>query len=154
MKIYIKGKCNHVTKKRIKNSIRFYANKLMTVRLTDKISIWVKCIHMEGDEIATCTWLDDNRRPKEFEIELKNNISVRRTLMVLAHEMVHVKQYAKSELVDNLKKNAVSFKGKVYAHSETAEEKYWDSPWEIEAFGRELGLYLSYMDYEKLQKKS
>ena len=31
--------------------------------------------------------------------------------------------------------------------------KYWDRPWEIEAHGREVGLFLQWVDKEGLQKK-
>lgn len=155
MKVYIKGASKHLKdKNRAKNAILFYA-KILMPRLMDKITIYLTFKPMNGCEIATCSWFDDYRRPKEFEIEVNNSMSVRRTLMAIAHEMVHVKQYAKGELVDHIRSSKVSFKGTIYNHpSPSFEDDYWDAPWEIEAFGRELGLYLRYMEHEKLQKRN
>ncbi len=155
MKVHIKGESKHLDKNRAREAIKFYA-KILMPRLVDKITIFLSFKHMKNDyEIANCSWSDDNRRPREFEIEVNNSMSVRKTLMAIAHEMVHVKQYARGELVDHVRSSKVSFKGKVYNHpSPSFEDDYWDAPWEIEAFGRELGLYLRYMEYEKKLKKT
>jgi hypothetical protein len=37
------------------------------------------------------------------------------------------------------------YKGQMYRE----DMNYWDCPWEIEAFGRELGLYKMFMESEK-----
>ncbi len=59
----------------------------------------------------------------------------------LAHEMVHVKQYVTGELVDTDGLN-VFWKGELYKDAKSAneDEAYWNSPWEIEAYGRERGM--------------
>jgi hypothetical protein len=59
----------------------------------------------------------------------------------IAHEMVHVKQYVLRELVDTDGPN-VYWKGELYKDSSSAteDEAYWNSPWEIEAYGRERGM--------------
>ena len=71
----------------------------------------------------------------------------------LAHEMVHLKQYAKNELG---KEFSLTTKGGVKImtrwknelwKAKTKECPYWDSPWEIEAYGREVGLYRRWVDH-------
>lgn len=62
--------------------------------------------------------------------------------MVLAHEMVHVKQYALGELVDA--NSYCMWKGQRYQEFEADSEEYYFSPWEVEAFGMQVGLYRLY----------
>lgn len=61
---------------------------------------------------------------------------------VLAHEMVHVKQYVTGELVDH--GTHCSWKGKAYKEYEADSEEYFFSPWEVEAYGMQVGLYRLY----------
>lgn len=77
-----------------------------------------------------CCELDDN----EFEIDIKRTLRMRDMLTTLAHEMVHVKQYVKGEL------------------TQTNEQDipYWDRPSEIEAHGREIGLFITWAEKERL----
>lgn len=59
---------------------------------------------------------------------------------ILAHEMVHFKQYVTGELKP-LIGNAVIWHGQVtYMYTDPREWGYWNSPWELEAFGRQQGL--------------
>ena len=55
--------------------------------------------------------------------------------------MVHLKQYAKGELSNEL--ITAKWQGKTYKISGSLED-YLNYPWEIEAFGREHGMYLVY----------
>lgn len=64
-------------------------------------------------------------------------------LSVLAHEMVHVKQYVKGELVYHGK--YCSWHGKRYEEFEANSEEYFFSPWEVEAFGMQVGLHRLYL---------
>tara|TARA_B110000503_G_C7149605_1_gene414550 strand:+ start:2479 stop:2877 length:399 start_codon:yes stop_codon:yes gene_type:complete len=76
-----------------------------------------------------CCHLDEN----EYEIEIKRSLRMRDMLTTLAHELVHVKQYVKQEMPDSI-----------------TEGDYWDRPHEIEAHGRETGLFLRWCEKEKL----
>jgi hypothetical protein len=71
----------------------------------------------------------------EYEIDIKRSLRLRDMLTTLAHEMVHVKQY---ELGQN--KNEDEF-------------DYWDKPSEIEAHGRETGLFVTWAEQNKLAHK-
>lgn len=64
-------------------------------------------------------------------------------LSILAHEMVHVKQYVKGELIDHGK--YCKWHGKKYQESEINSEEYFFSPWEVEAYGMQVGLYHFYL---------
>ena len=60
-------------------------------------------------------------------------------LSSLAHEMVHIKQFATGELVDNPSGKTVKWMGKRVSVRD--DDGYWTLPWEIEAYGRQPGLY-------------
>ena len=89
-----------------------------------------------------CCETDDNRT---FEIEVDKSQKLRAMLETVAHEMVHVKQYARRELSPDKH----TWMGKTY---NPAKVDYWDLPWEIEAHGREVGLFIRYCEENKLAK--
>ena len=86
-----------------------------------------------------------NRRAKKPIPRLKA------LMMDSAHELVHVKQYLANELFDYVDGKA-RYKGELFplGHSDN-EEAYYDSPWEIEAYGREYGMYQLFK--KKLQQE-
>jgi hypothetical protein len=71
----------------------------------------------------------------EYEIDIKRSLRLRDMLTTLAHEMVHVKQYELGQY-----KNEDEF-------------DYWDKPSEIEAHGRETGLFVTWAEQNKLAHK-
>jgi histidinol phosphatase-like enzyme len=93
-------------------------------------------------EVVSC---NQRKKPREFLIQIQKNKSQRYMLMTLAHEIVHLKQYAMGELDENMN----VWKGR-RVHSKT---DYWDTPWEIEAHGREAGLYTRFCEKYKLKFK-
>jgi hypothetical protein len=84
-----------------------------------------------------------NNKPREFSIQIHPGIGARSIFETLAHEMVHVKQFALQETDDQLstwKNSSV----------DTAKIDYWWHPWEIEAHGMEPGLLTKFVIQEKL----
>jgi hypothetical protein len=82
---------------------------------------------------------------RTFEIEVDNTLKLRRLLETVAHEMVHVKQYARKELNEYTS----AWQGKLIS----SNTEYWDRPWEIEAHGREVGLFVRWAEQNKLANK-
>jgi hypothetical protein len=56
--------------------------------------------------------------------------------------MVHVKQYARGELYVGARNAKHRWQGKWMSEN----VNYWDHPWEIEAHGRESGLFIQYAE--------
>ena len=74
----------------------------------------------------------------EYEIDIKRSLRLRDLLTTLAHELVHVKQYELGQL----------------NHQAEEEFDYWDKPSEIEAHGRETGLFVTWAEqYKHASKK-
>jgi hypothetical protein len=143
MELHIKGPATARQRKLIGRAVNFYLDLLMTQRLKDKLYITLHLVkNLEGREgvCGDATWEDDNNRPKEFTVRTnwigKGGFAM--TLETIAHELVHVKQFARGEMKDLLSVQKVSWNGKRYDREET---NYWDLPWEIEAHGRERGLF-------------
>lgn len=124
-------------KKYARSMVKFCIKTLMPRMKT--LDITVKLKNPKG-AMGYCLELDDNRT---FEIEADKKLRLRKLLETIAHEMVHVKQYARRELhpVHN------TWCGKTINPKKIS---YWDLPWEIEAHGREAGLFVRWAEQEKL----
>ena len=119
----------------------FYADKLgLDKKLQDKIELEI-LVRKGSDRGACYTNCSPKRVPTYFTIELNpdDDISI---LQTLAHEMVHLKQFATGEL--RLMSKCNKLKDKTWKKSSNEMDDYYDSPWEIEAFGREEGLFLRF----------
>lgn len=82
------------------------------------------------------------------DIMLSANQSIRSIFITAAHEMVHAKQYLSGELADSRKSIHYSiWKGK-QIHIRALN--YYDLPWEIDALGREYGLYRRFVEKYKI----
>jgi len=112
-------------------AVKLFAKKLDIHRLRTNIHVkfhhklFVDNSHSEG----LCESVDS--RNFIIDVALYGN-----WMSTLAHELVHVKQFARGELTENLQ----YWKGK--DHSET---KYWEQPWEKEARRLQKKLMNEYM---------
>jgi hypothetical protein len=123
----------------IKSALEFYANVLMKKNLHKNIMLRV-CFNNAGEN-TTC-WEDDHLRPREFTINICSRMGYQNIFLTLAHEMVHVKQYAMGELRDVMR--GPTPQRWLNAPIDSDNIEYWDLPWEIEAYGREKGLYFRF----------
>ena len=118
---------------KIRTMVEFCIKKLMPRMKT--LNIEVKVTRIKGDAEGYCLRESD----RDFEIEVDSRLPLRKMLETVAHEMVHVKQYARREMNDwQYKEISYKWKG-TYVPDST---NYWDLPWEIEANGREIGLFI------------
>lgn len=143
MQIYTKGSTRK-TQKIVKDLTRFCADMLMSKRLADGLLIRIEFIKdLDNQYDGDCEYVDEESRPKEFLIRVNNSLKLSKKLRTICHEMVHVKQYATGEMkYMSRPARFTKFQGTLYPD----ELDYWDSPWEIEAFGREPGLYTRWID--------
>jgi hypothetical protein len=69
--------------------------------------------------------------PKVIGMVLDTALDQEKLIITMAHEMVHVKQYAKGQMTHTKNGRGRLWKGK------KINAEYYDSPWELEAFGKE-----------------
>jgi len=146
--ITFKGKPKNTSKKLIREAMKFFADYLMTKRLQRNLHIEVVfCDGMPPGIHADAQgyYIDENTSyPKVFDININKNLRLKTLLRGIAHELTHIKQYARSELLDYYRTpELVRWKDEVYdnpAEDKKNLEAYWLAPWEIEARGWEGGL--------------
>jgi hypothetical protein len=148
MNIEIKGKTKAMCKAEIKFATAFFAQYIMGTRLAKNLDIEIQ-FEDQGKAEGYCSPVDAERRPRSFEIGINPKLRRFKMLQCLAHEMVHVKQYARGELSAELV--TAKWQGKIYKLSNSFED-YLNWPWEVEAYGRDRALYLFYQVMLKSEK--
>ena len=143
MILNITGSCKS-TRKLVESAAWSYAERLIGKRLLNTLYIDIKLVRnltdKEGME-GSCIWdeWESKSTPRSYTIELDPSVSLRNILISLAHEFVHVKQWISGEMYEYEEPNKVRFMKKKV---DTSKLNYFDYPWEIEAFGRQLGLFV------------
>jgi len=148
MDITVKGGKQY-QRKYVKSITEFCLKKLMP-RMKD-IDIVIKLKDLKGNAYGYCLAIDGPRadRPREFELEVDSKVTLRKLLTTVAHELVHVKQYARGELYESERQGKHRWQGTWL----NKEPDYWDQPWEIEAAGRETGLFVRWAEANNLGKR-
>jgi len=136
----------------LKEATEFYAAQLMDPRMVRNLVIDLEVrdnLEVQGE----CVDEDGTRNPRFFTIALRRQ-DITEMLKTLAHEMVHVKQHAKNELQSGIMiasrgglKMTSKWMGEIWK-PKGKEDAYYDSPWEIEAYGREVGLFAKWVQYK------
>lgn len=147
-KIRISGAMPIEMKNHFRNAIEFYANRLMAPQLVRNLNIYLKYKHeLDSGTIGQCEILTDSLNPRHFKITInpmtntkKNRVEIFHTL---AHEMVHIKQYAYKQLKYMSRSvEKTKWQGR-YVNEDKV--KYEKLPWEKEAFATEGILFLEYV---------
>lgn len=150
MKVYVRGvKKSKLSLTQTRRAVEFYAERLgISRRLRDKITLFISFEDKSFGFSGLCSWIDEPYRPKEFTIQVVRQ-GIHETLSTLAHEMVHVKQYAKGELRDLITKSDMVVWRGARKTVTNYEETYASQPWEVEAFALETKLKNAFIYQEK-----
>lgn len=133
--------------------VDYCAEHLFPNNLKNKITLDIefsKTLYKEDGILGEIDFDDSNHRPKEFTMTIDCAGSKRTVMETIAHEMVHLKQYAKGELVDLSRSGSTRWQNNLV----DSQTNYWDLPWEIEAHGKELGLFIRWAEAKNLAKYS
>ena len=149
MQVHIKGGSKR-QKQLVRSMVNFCQKKLMPKMYNVEININLRNFGKD-DSLGYAIPSDyaDLHRPREFDVDINKQQKLRRLLETVAHEMVHVKQFARGELYESVRRNKHRWQGKWL----NTDPKYWDQPWEIEAHGREVGLFVQWAEANKLGDK-
>ena len=125
-----------VSKKQINAAMNFFRAELFkrSPRMEHNLFIDIK-LKSKLDADGWCYVEDDDARPREFMIVLNKDIKSIELLTTLAHEMVHVWQYASGKLRQ--------YADGSYRYSKQkyeADTPYLRRPWEGEAYEKEQTL--------------
>ena len=154
MRISIRGIPDKIDLAQIRSAAKWYAAYLMGTKMSKEVSLLISFkqdLKREQSIWAECERRDRAEYPRKFTITLDAHCGMRSTMLALAHEMVHVKQYAIGELHWPENPNLpIRWKGKIVRD----DVIYWEHPWEVEAYGREYGLYVMWRDSIRLLLKA
>ena len=143
MKVIVTGSKDPLFEQELVTAAKFYGKELLSKQLLKHIHLEIVLVSSIPDLGNCCiTYFNDWYKAREFEIQLRRRKSIKGMLQTLAHEMVHLKQFAKGELNDGHTK----WRGKTI-DAEAIE--YHDLPWEIEASSYEYILYALYKEYRQ-----
>lgn len=143
MKISIHKVSDYKTRELIREAAGFFMKELIPSRILRDIKLGVVLTtHLSKQGIWGCC---DARTPKNFIIELHPHKWVTKKLLkTLAHECIHVKQYALGEMQE-IDYNTTMWKSRKIDNEKLS---YHQHPWEIEAFSNEELLYMLWKNYK------
>jgi hypothetical protein len=147
MKVYITGKAENISNTEIRKAIFFYLKKLLGNSSAKKITLDIiidKDLLKTYEMYANISPLEADPRPKHYEMEIDAKLSKKQFLISLAHEMIHLKQFAKNQMRDLESKKMTRWHGEYYVEDNI---DYWRRPWEVEAHKGERVLYEEYLEY-------
>lgn len=156
MRVYFSGK--RVGKRRrelLREAAEYFARYVLSRRMTPKIVLTIRLepdLLRATDQFGYCETvaLDDERNPRKFVVALDAGLTEKKTLLTLAHEMVHVKQFATGELRELTRgPEPWSWMGRRLDPAKKYQVEQ-DSPWEVEALGREQTMYEFFRDHLRL----
>ena len=125
-----------ISKKQINSAMVFFRQSLFDdrPRLGMNTIVDVRVKKNNGAD-GWCEVEDDDRRPREFLILLEKSLDELSLLYTLAHEMVHVWQFATGRL-KHMADGGWKYQGKKYS----SDTPYIERPWEGEAYEKEQEL--------------
>jgi hypothetical protein len=141
--IVIHGTPKKISSYKIREAACFFSDHLLK-RLSKNVKIVIKLknnLYRKTKCFGYAIYTDEDVRPdrhREFEIEMESDMGPVFMIRTLAHELVHVKQYARGELNDSCYGNYQKWQGVMYNEQLIS---YKDLPWEKEALQLERELY-------------
>ena len=148
MKVNISGKAENISNKEIRHAVFFYTKKLLGNSLAKKITLDIiidKELLKNFEMFANISPIEADPRPKHYEMEIDAKLTKKQFLVSLAHEIIHLKQFAKNQMRDLESKKMTRWMGDYYVEDNI---NYWRRPWEVEAHKGEKILYEEYINHK------
>ena len=149
MQIEVTGHRSKKIKEIVYRAVEYYCTLLLDKRRAKSLWIEVELKNrLDNDAEGYCFYEGYDRGNRDFTIQIAKHFKLENILKNIAHECVHLKQFAKGELKDNFNRSSF-WMGKKF---DDQAHDYYDLPWEIEAFGREQGLYYKFLRDNPIDK--
>ena len=152
MKVSTRYKNKHITRKELKFSTAFMLAHLVDEDEHKRTHITTFSKKYEGNNNLCGLVIADKKNKFKFRIYLNPDLSRKRQLLTLAHELVHCKQFMRDELGQTIDLGDAVFTKWNNKMIRENDIDYDCLPWEIEATGREYGLYQRWTDYKNSEK--
>jgi len=146
--ISVIGCRNRQFTKEVKHAAAFMLEQELGKRLFSNVFVRVDVVSglLQSDGVyGDVQWDDDENfmRPREYTIRIhREHDSSKEFYSTLAHEIIHVRQWAKNEMYEFQRGSGTRFRGKIYDSDNMHEDDY---PWEKEAYAKQQKLCDSYL---------
>ena len=91
------------TRKLVRSIAHWVSRKTMDVRLRTSVTVNIaiqKNLYLK-EKVQGLSWIDDEEyRPKKFKIQVEEQSRLRPMLETIAHEMIHIKQWASGDMYE------------------------------------------------------
>ena len=138
MEINVDGASNKLENYTI-NAVKFVMSKFFNLDELEDISVEVNFTDDCDNEGGCAGDINDG----DFLIEVKKDLPMREKMITLMHELVHMKQHISLEMKYDISNDETTWQDKKFLNCYI---DYWDRPWEIEAHGRQLGLFIRWVE--------
>ena len=116
------------TRDYIESVVRFLAQELKLENSSWALEVHTQRGMAKQNDVRGCV---TRVGPKYLLMYLDSALDVERLTITIAHEMVHVKQYAKGQIQFKHGRKTPNWMGK------KSKKHYYEQPWELEAFTKE-----------------
>jgi len=150
MRLVVQGHSSKMTDSELKQAAHFFSRCLLTKNINSKLLVTVNLVSNLKNSYGDASFLGRRYRPTKFNIRIKSTLSRKMMLRVLAHEMVHVKQWAHGAMVDYVNGD-IKFRRQRH-NNRWIYKKPWRLPWEQDAIYKEFALLDLYDSWLKNKK--
>jgi hypothetical protein len=119
---------NSISKGLVENCLQFFRNELKLQNSRYSLIVVPERGMSVRDGIRGSVF---KLGPTVIGMNIDTALDTERLIIALAHEMVHVKQYARGQITHGKNLNSKFWMGKKF------RGHYYDLPWEVEAFSKE-----------------
>lgn len=123
--------------------LEYYLTALLSKQILKNLHVTIQVVrNLENKEdgYGFCSCDDTYKAwPKHYTIELCGSKSLKFMLQTLAHEAIHIKQYATRQMI--YRGNVTLWEGTRYSDDDEEKHTYEELPWEKEAYSKEKALF-------------
>jgi len=119
---------NSISKGLVENCLQFFRNELKLQNSRYSLIVVPERGMSVKDGIRGSVF---KLGPTVIGMSIDTALDTERLIIALAHEMIHVKQYARGQITHGKNLNSKFWMGKKF------RGHYYDLPWEVEAFSKE-----------------
>ena len=139
------GKSDHISKQETSEVVRFFADILLSKKMQNNLKIRVSFNKRNTKGLyGYAAWKKNNLRPRNFTLALDPDNTREEMLITIAHEMVHIEQYASGKLKEYVRSGNIHWMGKAHPDCKMVKNT---SPWERDARRKEKLLYIKYVEH-------
>lgn len=146
MELYIDSDFDNETKDLLEKAVTYFVEDNLPPYIVKNLDI---SIMSDNDMENAADIIFISKREYAIHINVKKSLST--IISSVMHELVHLEQHTRGHL-KHIDEVTVQFRNKKYSLPLTS---YYKRPWEIEAYGREVGLYIEFIQHigESAQEK-